>query len=261
MIARLDWHGEKLEIDFAAGQSIAIPLDPHGPQPAFFTDFRASARPLSVGDYIGDIAQGGSCQAEVIEFAPHCHGTHTECLSHVSGDRTPVQQAIHGEPALARLVSIEAEMTADGPSITLAALQVAAGDLQSPLVEALIIRTLPNDPQRMARDYSRAPSYAVLSNEAMAWLSALPLKHLLLDTPSLDKADDGGKLANHKRWWGLQGRAPDCGVEPGRRSVTEMIFVPDEIDDGFYWLHLELSPIAGDATPSRPVLYPVRTGP
>jgi hypothetical protein len=36
-----------------------------------------------------------------------------------------------------------------------------------------------------------------------------------------------------------------------------MIFVADNIDDGYYWLNLELQPLAADATASRPVIYPI----
>ena len=47
------------------------------------------------------------------------------------------------------------------------------------------------------------------------------------------------------------------GGDKRRRSLTEMIYVPDGIPDGLYWLHLELAPLVSDATPSRPVLYPL----
>jgi len=79
--------------------------------------------------------------------------------------------------------------------------------------------------------------------------------------PSLDIPRDEGKLANYRAWWGLDGRPAPPGFDPGRRSVTEMVFVPDELADGLYWLHLELAPLVGEATPSRPMLYPVTIAP
>ena len=51
------------------------------------------------------------------------------------------------------------------------------------------------------------------------------------------------------------------GLDTSRRSATEMIFVPDGVPDGLYWLELGLSPLLSDATPSRPLLYPVEVTP
>jgi len=264
MIGRLDCHGLQLAVDFARGRSIAMPLDPHGAQPAFFTTRPANARPLQVGDFIGDMRRGGSCNAETVEFTPHCHGTHTECLGHVTRECQVVQETIYAAPVLARLVSLRpgpGSNRGDPPRFSRAALEAVLADLRVPPVEALVVRTLPNDPARMVRAYLDAPDYPIFGPQAMDWLSAQPLKHLLVDMPSLDIPRDEGKLANYRAWWGLDGRPAPPGFDPGRRSVTEMVFVPDELADGLYWLHLELAPLVGEATPSRPMLYPVTIAP
>lgn len=256
MIARLDWHGLKLAIDYSHGHPINIPLDPHGKQPAFFAEAPASARPLQVGGFTGSVALGGSCNAEVVQLAPHCHGTHTECVGHLSAERQTVQDTIDQRPVLARVVSLLPQSVAGQPRFRLDALQTAMGH-NTVVIRALVIRSLPNTPGKLSRDYAEGEPYPVFGPNAMDYMAALPLKHLLLDTPSLDPAQDGGRLANHRAWWCLDGRAHPHRVDPARRSVTEMVYVPDELPDGFYWLHLELSPLLGEATPSRPVLYPV----
>jgi len=258
VIARIHWHGCQLEVDLSRGTSIAIPLDPHGPQPSFFSDRPARATPLHHGDFIGDVRQGGSCNAEWIELAPHCHGTHTECRGHLSEERLTVQDVIDNRPTLALLVSLEPEKTDAGPRWALDRLE-AAWPAGLPDVRALIVRTLPNDPQRRHRDYARDPGYPVFTPDAMRHVASLSLKHLLLDTPSLDAVDER-RLTNHRRWWGLDDIPAPRGIDPARRSVTEMIYVPDQVRDGLHWLHFGLSPILGDATPSRPSLYPVRVG-
>lgn len=259
MKARIDCHGARLKVDLGRGSPIAIPLDPHGAQPAFFTQRPANARPLQIGGFVGDVRRGGSCNAETIEFTPHCHGTHTEGVGHLTAERRPVQEAVYGGPVLARLVSLHpgpGPNHGDPDRFSRAALEAALGELRSPPVEALVVRTLPNDPARRVRDYLATPDYPVFGPQAMSWLSAQALKHLLVDTPSLDPPEDGGRLANHRAWWSLDGRPPPPGLDPGRRSVTEMVFVPDEVVDGHYLLELGLGPLLGDATPSRPVLYP-----
>jgi hypothetical protein len=45
------------------------------------------------------------------------------------------------------------------------------------------------------------------------------------------------------------------------RTVTEMIHVPRELDDGRYLLELGVADFALDAAPSRPRLYPVEPDP
>lgn len=260
MIAQLDFDGLPLRVHLDRGRSIAIPLDPHGPQPAFFTDEPASARPLRAGDYVGDVRLGGTCNAEVVQLVPHCHGTHTECRGHLTHERLRVQDTVFPEPCLARLVSVTPEPGAeDGyPRWERAPLEAAlAPALAKGLpVEAIVLRTLPNDPARRATAYEHAPPYPVLSDAAATWLARQPLKHLLVDAPSLDPAHDGGALRVHRLWWCMADNPGPGGLDTGRRSATEMIFVPDDLEDGLYWLELGLSPLLGDATPSRPILYP-----
>lgn len=261
MTAVVECQGRRYAVRFDAGQPIAMPLDPHGAQPAFFTTRPANARPLRSGTFVGSVAEGGSCNAETVELTPHCHGTHTECIGHITAERRLVQDTIYGQPTLARLVSLipgPGPTRKDSPRFSRAALEDALDGGPDRRVEALIVRTLPNDPARMARDYLAAPDYPVFGPQAMAWLASLPLKHLLVDTPSLDVPHDEGRLANHRTWWGLGEQRPPEGIDPERRSVTEMVFIPDDVADGLYWMHLELSPLLGDATPSRPVLYPAK---
>lgn len=259
MIAEMPWHGYRLQVDFSAGESLAITLDPHGLQPSFFAGERARSKPLRIGDYIGDVSQGGSCNAEVLEFTPHCHGTHTECRAHLDQSAGKVLDIIDQQPGLARLITLEGRCSGEDDEHTLGLEDILAipGIASDPLVDAIIIRTLPNEEEKRSRDYSDHPNYPVLSDEAITWLSGRELKHLLVDTPSLDKAHDGGKLSNHRRWWAPRDHLQAGEFDPRLRSVTEMIYVPDHIQDGVYWLHLELQPLAADATASRPVIYPV----
>ncbi len=260
MIALIQLDGQQLRVDFTRGTPIAIPLDPHGPQPAFFTDSRASATPLQAGDFVGDVRLGGTCNAEIVSFIPQCHGTHTECRGHLTHERLQVHDTIHATPCLARLVSIKPEACGeDGyPRFPKAPLAAAlAPHFEAGLkVEAIVVRTLPNDPARMSTAWEHAPPYPVFSEAAMTALAAMPLKHLLVDAPSLDPAHDAGALRIHRLWWCMADNPKPTGMDPARRSVTEMIYVPDALADGLYWLEPGLSPLVAESTPSRPVLYP-----
>lgn len=252
MIAEIDWHGGKLTVDFSRGRSLAISLDPAGRHPRFFADEGVKARPLSRGDFVGDMKRGASCNAEVFEFSAHSHGTHTECIGHVLPEHQSVIGTVDEAPALMRLVTIPQEVLNEGGLIRASAL----GDLAMFDIGALALRTLPNDAEKQWRNYDDAPIFPVLSREAMKALCESSLLHLLIDTPSLDHPESEG-LPNHVTWWGLYARVRPGVPNPAARTITEMIFVPDEIDDGLYWLDLQLAPIVSDAVPSRPVIYPV----
>jgi hypothetical protein len=38
-------------------------------------------------------------------------------------------------------------------------------------------------------------------------------------------------------------------------SITELIVVPEMLQDGLYLLNLQFAPIESDAAPSRPIVY------
>jgi hypothetical protein len=40
-------------------------------------------------------------------------------------------------------------------------------------------------------------------------------------------------------------------------TITEMVFVPDAVADGIYLLNIQIASLETDASPSKPVLYPL----
>jgi len=112
----------------------------------------------------------------------------------------------------------------------------------------LIIRTLPNTENKKTKIYSNTnPPY--LLPEAAQYIKESNIKHLLLDLPSVDKERDKGLLAAHKAFWG-----DPKSIRHGC-TITELIYVPDIIEDGYYLLNLQLAPFENDAAPSRPLLF------
>ena len=95
-VMRFEAHGRRLRVDFSKPASIAIPLDFAGPQPSCFGAPRAAGPPARAGDFVGDTRAGGSCNCEILTLAPHCNGTHTECVGHVTLDRVAVSERLAG---------------------------------------------------------------------------------------------------------------------------------------------------------------------
>lgn len=261
-------HGRRLRVDFAKPASIAIPLDFAGPQPSCFGAPRAGSSPLVAGGFVGDTRAGGSCNCEVVTFAPHCNGTHTECVGHLTEERVAVADCVPGGVALALLVTVPpadaaaaAEdsdpVPASGDRLVTAAALRAAMDLHDgPAPTALVVRTATgNAPNRAYQGPAPAP---YLTRQAALFLVERRIETLVLDLPSADRADDGGKLTAHRIFFGLPPGSRRAGESTRpRASITELAWIPPAIHDGLYLLDLQIPAFRSDAAPSRPLLYPV----
>ncbi|WP_224487747.1 cyclase family protein [Robertkochia flava] len=201
--------------------------------------------PVKDGDFTGSVAEGASTNFNNIFFNPHAHGTHTECVGHISKEFRSVNRELKTFFFLARLVTVAPETKGDDRVITMEMLSSA---LNEDIPEALVIRTLPNDHSKRSRQYSHSnPPY--LEEKAAKWIAEKGIEHLLVDLPSVDKEKDDGKLLAHKAFWNY----PD-DPRPGT-TITEFIFVPDATEDGLYLLNLQIASFENDAAPSKPVLY------
>jgi hypothetical protein len=206
-------------------------------------------------------------------LAPHCHGTHTECVGHVTRSPVTIASLTPVPPCLALVISVRpATPGHELPDGTAAAkdlvigretLARAAAPWQDDPFTAIVVRTLPNPSSKQHRAYAGSPSPApYFLPEAMQWLVERQVTSLVVDLPSLDRADDGGRLAAHRVYWGLPPGSDDAALAlRGRALVTELAFVPDSVHDGLYLLDLQVPAFAADAAPSRPVLYPLQALP
>lgn len=244
---------------------LSIPLAFDGEQPQHFGAARATAMPLRAGAFTGDTRAGGSCNCATLTLTPHCNGTHTETVWHVTDDAIPAAGAALALTFDAYVVSVTpvrgaaTDETTDPPVqpddllITAKALAAAFDDS----ADALIVRTLPNDIDKRSARWGDRPA-PFFTNEAMALLVARGVQHLLFDGPSVDRLHDDGKLSAHRLFWGLSAdsRNSSDATRPGA-TVTEMIFVPDAARDGRYQLSLQIAPFVTDAAPSRPLIQQV----
>ncbi len=92
----------------------------------------------------------------------------------------------------------------------------------------------------------------------MSFLIEQGIEHLIVDLPSLDRLSDEGRLSAHRLFFGLPAGASELSTA-GRAhcTVTELAHVPEAIRDGPYLLELQAPALAGDAVPSRPLLYAI----
>ncbi|MGB6605181.1 MAG: cyclase family protein [Steroidobacteraceae bacterium] len=269
MKARVAVDAGALEVDLARPVSLALELDFAGPQPRHFAAPRAASRPLAVPGFSGSVATGASCNCEVLTLTPHCNGTHTECVGHLTRERLDAWRVVPAEPLPAVVLSVEPqaatatrESTDPAPEahdllITREALERAWPARAPFAARALALRTLPNTADKRARDYSDlTPPY--LTRAAAEWLVARDILHLIVDLPSIDRAHDEGRLTAHRIFFGLPpGSTRLADATRPAATVTELAFIPESVPDGAYLCQLQVPALGGDAVPSRPLLYPV----
>ncbi len=202
--------------------------------------------PVRLGtDFIGSVAEGGSVNFRNVTFNPHAHGTHTECLGHVTKEVHSVNKIIKEHWFLAQLVTVPVQKFKDDEILTATALS----EKWLPGEEtALILRTSPNNPAKANQNVSNS-NWPFLDAEAAKLICERGIKHLLIDQPSVDKEEDGGALLAHKAFWNI----PE---NPRKEAtITELIYIPDEVEDGLYLLNLQVAAMENDAAPSRPVIF------
>ena len=234
----------------AAGVDLAIPLDFHGAQPRFFASTPASAVPLEAGSFTGEVRRGASCNCSVHTLAPHCHGTHTECVGHLTDDGHTLADHASESLRLALLLTLSPDTREISPT----SLSSAAERWEGLPWTALVIRTMPNDPDKRYRRYEGAQVVPYFLPEAIEWMVSRNVASLVVDLPSLDRGDDPALVA-HRAYWGLPaGGYRTADATRAHALVTELAYVPDRVLDGLYLLELQIAPFASDAAPSRPVI-------
>ncbi|MGH8302736.1 MAG: cyclase family protein [Steroidobacteraceae bacterium] len=273
MNARLQVDGHEIGLDLLQPIDLSVELDFNGPQPRHFGAPRASSQSFSVPGFPGSVARGASCNCDSITLIPHCNGTHTECAGHLTREPLHAQRIVPRGLLPALLLSTTPAAAGETPEssdpapqrgdklVTRGALR-AAWPPELPFEpRALVIRTLPNDPEKRALDYTdMTPPY--LTREAAEYLVRQGIEHLVVDLPSIDRAHDEGRLTAHRVFFGLRpGESALARATRSQCTVTELAFIADEAADGPYFLQLQVPPLNGDAVPSRPLLYRLAASP
>ena len=240
MIIQFKHKNKEYSADLEKGISLAIPLHHYGPRCFYAPPLKLS--PVESGSFIGEIRKGGSVNFFNVELNPHGNGTHTECLGHISEDHQSLPNHLSDHHFVAQLITVLPVPRENEDK------WIIENDIPDTISgEALIIRTTPNGLDKLNKDYSGSnPVY--FSPEAMEKIVTAEVKHLLVDLPSVDRVEHGGKLECHNLFWS-EGRY-GC-------TISELIYVPEELKDGLYLLNLQVTSLMLDASPSNPVIYPI----
>ena len=247
MIATIEYNSRKLKIDLSQPLDISIPIVGNSSNVnAWYIGPPKIAPEVMDGEVIS-VAEGAVVNFNTITFNPHSHGTHTETVGHITKKVHSINKHLTQFFFLAEVVTVAPEKLGKDYVISRKQLQFALGNKKR---EAIVIRTLPNTSEKKSRQYSNTnPTYML--EDAAIYLRAKGVKHLLIDLPSVDKEQDDGELLFHNAFWNTNG---NLRLDA---TITEFIFVPNNIEDGVYMLNLQIAPFENDAAPSKPILYKV----
>ncbi len=246
MVSKITHKGISYHADLSKPIDISIPLRTGEENVNAWYAPTVKIEPVKMGDWIGDVKQGGAVNFRNIFFNPHGNGTHTECVGHISKEDYTINQCLKTFFFIAEVITILPDELENGDKVITK--KHIENCLQEKRPEAIIIRTLDNHISKINKHYSNTnPPY--ITEEAALYVYSLSINHLLIDLPSVDKEVDGGKLLAHHAFWQYPQNTKT------ERTITEMIYVPNNVYDGTYLLNLQIASFENDASPSKPVLY------
>lgn len=260
-IARINIDNKNYQIDLNKFYDLSIPINTNKKNPQFYDE-----KPIKISYYkdqnnkVWNIRKGASCNVPIINLNIHCGSTHSECRSHITKEDLYISEVIKDFFIPCALISVRPKrdigkdtyhhrIDSSDLIITKKMLKDKLNIFKAYNIKALILRTLPNGNDIGAnKDYNQKNPF--FSNESIKYLKSLGIKHLVVDLPSIDRLDDGGSLGNHKIFWDLKEEGND-------NTITEFAIIKNQIEDDFYLLSLNILNMNLDASPSRPLIYPI----
>ncbi|MCL9804920.1 cyclase family protein [Flavobacterium amniphilum] len=254
MIADISQNNKTFQIDLLKPIDISLPISNTDQNPVAWYIDKPVIEPVRFGDWVGKVSEGSSStNFNNIAFNPHGHGTHTECLGHITRDFFSINQCLKQFFFTAEVISVQPVASGEDFVITKDQIEKALGENRT---QAIVIRTLPNSDDKRSKKYSNT-NWPYLLEEAALFIRECRIEHLLIDLPSVDREHDEGKLLAHKAFWNVtdvNNLNPDARINC---TITEMVFVEDTVADGSYILNLQIASFENDASPSKPVLYKI----
>ncbi|MCS7169432.1 MAG: cyclase family protein, partial [Candidatus Kapabacteria bacterium] len=104
-------------IDPAQPIDLAFPIADGAEAPRAFGLPSPRIVPIHSGRFIGSVADGGSCNCDIVEIVPHGNTTHTECVGHITVERVPLYYCLRRFLFWAQLVTVEPLQLARGDQV------------------------------------------------------------------------------------------------------------------------------------------------
>ena len=241
------------------GMDISIPLSDDPKSVLAWYCEPITIEPVITENFIGEVKQGGSVNFRNVKLNLHGNGTHTECVGHISKEDYTINQCLKEFHFVAQLISVRPKISlnleyhSEDLIIDKKLIEDALKNIDSkefPKSKAIVIRTLENGENKKHINYSNTnPTY--FTKDAIEFLNEIGIEHLLVDLPSVDREEDGGSLIAHHTFWNY----PEKPLT--HKTITELVYIPNEIKDGTYLLNISITSLETDASPSKIILYQI----
>ena len=261
MKINIEYNDNIYEIDSDEGVDISIPVEFNKDKnPKFYDTSNPRKDYYKFSGIEYNVDWGAGCSVPLVTMNIHCSGTHTETANHVIKNAPVISDITNLNFIPSQLISVtpesnsnekyHANINENDKMITKSQL-VKSLDSMDEFLDSVIVRTIPNDEEKKSRNYN-SNYHPFLSNDALHFLKNKGIKHFVIDTPSIDKFDDDGKLENHKMFFSNE----DGSIN--KNTITELVFIPDHCLDGKYLLFIGAPNFKLDAAPSKPIIYKIK---
>ena len=206
-----------------------------------------SFEPFRIGNFVGSVAEGGAANCMIVTVAPHGSGTHTECIGHIADGDYSVSASLQQSMFLGYFASVGIEPFENDLVVSHTDVENLLSNLTTDSTSLLL---------QINGEYNKDnsgtnPPYILASTMDLIVKSGI--EHLIINTPSVDKEEDGGDLESHHIFWNYK----QNGNPRLNATITELANFPKDLEAGSYIVEIQIAPIHSDASPSRIFLYPI----
>jgi kynurenine formamidase len=252
MIVEININNRKYKVDYNKPIDLSLTSKVKNSFKAWYVD-EIKINTIKNDDFTGSVKDGGAVNFREILINPHGNMTHTESVGHISKEDVNVNKLLKAHNFLAQIITIKPQKKVNYSNKEKKEIDeiIMPEQIKNKIqtnTQALIIRTQKNYTELTQKNYNHT-NWPFLSESAADYIRNMGVEHLLIDQPSVDKEFDEGKLLAHRAFWNYPNEL-DL-----KRTITELIGIPDHVNDGKYLLNLTLANIENDAVPSRPIIY------
>lgn len=221
-----------------------IPRDNFMSQAFYLPNFQVA--PVQLDGFIGDTDRGGSCNVNQISFTPH-NLTHIETAAHIIKSGPTVKdipiQTMHG---ICQVIDLSDAEFPDN--------YIHPDHIKSQLldhsIQILAIKTpasiIPAD-----HDFSGTDPLSLHPTTGKYLSEHHPdIKLLIVDLPSVDQEDDGGKLLAHRYFLEIEGNSTSK-----RKAIIELAYFSEIKSSGRYYAIITPARVDLDAMITDVVLF------
>lgn len=210
--------------------------------------------------FIGDVLQGGSCNVDILSFCPH-NLTHVETSDHILNQKS-AYASINKVPVnhlqgLVYVIDLTKKLNPDTKLIQLKHIEDELAKISYPIT-AIALKTFASE---LSPEYDfTGKNFLALSKEVSEYIShcsfaSQKITTLLLDLPSTDQENDGGKLLAHRAFFEI----PDKGFEfldTKKKVIAELTYL-NEIKQNYYYFIMTPAKIQTNAIITDILFYPL----